>query len=639
MTDGARNALLGFVYQWVKTAELEVRRSSTALEDDDDFTFLARGRIESERFGQDAVNLLDSGSSRLATLIQYKHSSTGREVSLDDFIEMLEAFDRSKGAAKEESYDVDLYFLVTNRELTLKVQEVMSSKGTEEPHPHLVLRSGKRCQVPKGKKKWIERHGDAKAAASAWHRVVQRLIVKPNDGIEEGMSLLKSFGARHGVLQSEWEASLNRLYGAFVKETTSGVGVRVDDAWLRLHLVGDSDAAALDFNKIVEPHIATRCKVELQDRIQSQHSTPAEAYIERDVHREISEKLDRHPVVFVLGRGGRGKSLAVARYLESVSNERLVVSVAAQDINEAALVESITQLRLPKEWSNSPDRDLKHVFARLNEANGERRPLLLIDLDGLDEAGRHTRELKRLINRCWANDRIKDSPASIVATCRSETGEDPCEDLVKWLDMGPEPWRIMNRIGCVILDDFSERELSVAARQLNDEPEQRLLDALTPSRMVVLEMDVLAGPKDVEDHIIRSLLSPVVWGGYASLEKGMRDRVLDGDVEALNVLAKRLLRRFWQRCGLRDESLAKDIALGQQALRGVAVRHDGESSYANEDFTGACQEEGLGMCESQVLLKECLSYGVVERESKGSWRWTHPFVTSYLARGTKGGHA
>lgn len=282
---------------------------------------------------------------------------------------------------------------------------------------------------------------------------------------------------------------------------------------------------------------------------------------------------------------------------------------------------------------------MTHVFARLNEANGERRPLLLIDLDGLDEAGRYTRDLERLINRCWANDRVEDSPASIIATCRSETGEDPCEDLVKWLDLGPHPSRLKDRIGCVVLDDFSEHELSVAARRLNDEPEQRLLDALMSSRTVGLEMDVFAGPKDVDAHVIRSLRSPVVWGGYASLEKGMRDRVLDGDVGALDVLANGLLQRFWLRCKSRDESLARDLALSQQALRGVAVRHNADSIYANDDFIAACREEGLSIYESQVLSKECLSYGVIERESKGSWRWTHPFVTSYLARGAKGGRA
>lgn len=640
MTDGAQNALLGFVYQWVKTAELEVRRSSTASEDDDDFAILARRRIESERFGQDAVGLSDSGSSRAATLIQYKHSSTGREVSLDDFIGILEAFDRSRAEAEDESYDVDTYALVTNRGLARKVQEVMNDKGTVEPHPHLDLRSGKGRQIPKGKKKLIERHGSAEAAMAAWHRVVQRLDMKPNDGIEEGMSLLRRFGARHGVLQGkEWEMSLNRLYGAFVNETASGGAVRVDDSWLRLHLVGNPNAAALDFDNVVEPHIATRCKAELQRRIREQHSTRPSVYVERGVHNRIRECLSRHAVVFVLGRGGRGKSLTVARYLESVSNELAVVSAAAWNANEHTIVQSMTKLRLPNAESNGPDHDLSSVFARLKMANDNRRPLLLVDLDGIDEAPDQRDQLANLIRICWANGDVDKSPASVIATCRSETSDDPWKYIIRYFLMGSDSSRIKDRIGWVNLDDFNRAELSEAARRLNGEPEQRLLDALTSSRSVGFGMERFPGFKDVEAHVLSSLQSPIVWGGYASLEDDSdRDRVLDGDIAALDLLAEKLIESFWYRCWSRKRLVVSSRNLAEEALRRVAVRcSNGE--YSDSQFVEACKDAGLGHPESLMLSEECLSYGVIEQVGLGSWRWTHPFVTSYLARRANGGHA
>lgn len=195
--------------------------------------------------------------------------------------------------------------------------------------------------------------------------------------------------------------------------------------WLKEHLVGDPEAANLRFGCPFAPHISTACRIRLDQRTEVQHRIRPEFYLERQVQLALQTQLEQYPIVFVAGRGGRGKSLAVANYLRSVADQQLVWSEAAAIASEVELVRAVTTARLPGHQRGGMDRCLGDIRARLAVANGSRRPLWTIDLDGVDEAPEQFLQLRELINLCWAGGSCDASPASAVVTCRSETGRPP----------------------------------------------------------------------------------------------------------------------------------------------------------------------------------------------------------------------
>ncbi|QEL17604.1 hypothetical protein PX52LOC_04600 [Limnoglobus roseus] len=58
-------------------------------------------------------------------------------------------------------------------------------------------------------------------------------------------------------------------------------------------------------------------------------------------------------------------------------------------------------------------------------------------------------------------------------------------------------------------------------------------------------------------------------------------------------------------------------------------------SYTINDWDTA-SDEWLDKTEVKALYNECLSYGMVERNDRSTWRWSHQIVARYLATRTEG---
>jgi hypothetical protein len=626
MVDGARNALLGYLYQLLGTAVVSIRDVSSGS--DAWAQLIARvgqGEVVSEEFGQDAVVHPAARPSSGVTAIQFKHSSAaGKSIERTEFIDILFAFDQSRRYAAKSGVTIEHFALVTNRQLDAQVRAIFDHKINPTPHKSLKIKTTrKNGMATVTSTKWLTPYeGDKEAAAAAWHAIIRSLEVFSGECFEADVQRLREFAARYGVLDLEWGRCLDSLVGAFVRETSEGRTVRVTREWLKELLVGDREAANLRFGCRLTPHITTICLNQLNHKTTTQHKVSPQHYLERDIQQQLHAEMEQFSVVFVTGGGGRGKSLAVINYLRSVADKRLVWSEGADTASERQVVEAITSVRLPSGPLGGVDRSLGNIRARLETANDSRRPLCIIDLDGIDEAPARIAEIRELINLCWARGIPENSPASVVVTCRSEAGSRTKADLIShWLGT-PEP-DLVQGVGFVALDNFSVHELVDAARLLNGEPEERIIRA-SGAGMAGYAVYSAAVP----EKILLSLRHPVVWGCYASLPELDRNRVLDSNSSSLNSLAQQLHDRFFRRCQKRRSW--RNVQMLKRTLPEIA-RSTANSGppYPESTWDLAC-EQCIDSSEARDLYNESLSYGIIEQDSGRSWRWVHSFLVDYL---------
>jgi hypothetical protein len=240
----------------------------------------------------------------------------------------------------------------------------------------------------------------------------------------------------------------------------------------------------------------------------------------------------------------------------------------------------------------------------------------------VDEAPNEIQKLRRVINLCWANGNRDAAPASLLISCRTDRDVRNRNELVsKWIST-PQPDFVAG-IGYVEVDDFTPNELEELAVLLGGEPERRI----HPTTLAEGGLSL----RPVREEILSLLRHPVVWGVYAVMTETERSTVLDGEVTLLNHLARKLCERFRRRC--HNRRFWRDGALLQPALVAISqatMRPDIAQMYTQ----GQWDENGvmfLDRSEVKVLFSECLSYGLVERESKDKWRWSHRIVAEYLA--------
>ncbi len=622
MLDGARNALLGYLFQLLGTAAVVVREVATESGSGAELiTGVGERELRIEEFGQDATARPIASPSSDVTAIQFKYSTAGTEIGRSELIDILAAFDRSRHEAAASGVAIEHFAIMTNRRLDTASQAIVANWENSTPHSSLTLRTGKYGQTaPTVAKRLAPYGGDRDQAARMWHQVVQALTVQEGMVFDAELHRLRRFASRYGVVDSEWGGCLNRLIGALVRDTTEGRKVEVTREWLKVHLFGDAGATNLCFNSTEEPHISSICRTRLDHRMQLQHRICSEFYLEREVQQQLHSMLAQYSVVFVVGGGGCGKSLAVTNYLHSIADRQLVWSEGAAGANVNALVSSVTVARLPSR-QGSTDRTLEDVRARLSVANGSSRPLWTIDVDGIDEAPEQAHQLRELINICWANGDPKASPASIVISTRSTTGRFIEEELkAQWFDT-PEPDLICG-VGFISLGDFLDDELLDAALRLNGRPERRIVQTLSMDATTSRHYE-----DPIANELLQTLRHPVVWGGYASLSESDRSGVLDLDKARLDRLAKLLLDRFTRRCRLRR--LLCDEQVLDRALRLIARATTDQRRFTPIEWDQACVT-CLIESDARILYRECLTYGLIERDG-WDWRWRHHFLVAYLS--------
>ena len=276
MVDGARNALLGYLYQLLGSAAVSIREVTSAA---DAWAHLiarvGQGEVLIEEFGQDATVRPAHAPAQGVTAIQFKHSATaGSVIERDELIDILVAFDQARRDAAAESVIIEHYTIVTNRQLAPNAEVIVKHRGTT-PHRSLTLTATRGGEpVAATTRRLNPYQADNTRAAAAWHAITQSLTVLTGSTFEADLNRLRRFAANYGVLECEWERCLNWLVGALVRETAEGKTIEVTRAWLKEHLFGDGSTANLKFGSRFDPHISTLCRDRLDQQIQRHSIEP-----------------------------------------------------------------------------------------------------------------------------------------------------------------------------------------------------------------------------------------------------------------------------------------------------------------------------------------------------------------------------
>jgi hypothetical protein len=110
---------------------------------------------------------------------------------------------------------------------------------------------------------------------------------------------------------------------------------------------------------------------------------------------------------------------------------------------------------------------------------------------------------------------------------------------------------------------------------------------------------------------------------------------LDGQAEAIKMLAARFLRRFCTkmlrrgRIGGLDEGKLLDVlvTIASQCRSSSASRHTVASWIDTVSKSNWIRGEG----EARILYFEALSGGIILEDDRNHWRWRHDFVEAHLA--------
>jgi hypothetical protein len=633
--DGARNALIGYLYQFLGVAGLRVL--SVLSSDEELFCRglgdVPNGRLAHEAFGQDAAMQWPDGA---IVAFQFKYSWDGtKPLDKGDLHSILDAFDRSQSELSPPTTFTN-FVVVTNRQLELAVQGILAAQNEDEPPAGLL--PGPQSKL---RRNIDERHGKPEASVAAWRSILRRLKFKTNIPIGTWQSVIQSYGESLGVRPEELQPAIYGLIGELITKTTTGP-VEVSESLLKRNLVKASDARPLNYSRSGCAHEIARGCIETFMRDSLGVDPPT--LIPRRFLTALGEALTTYPIVFVAGRGGCGKSILAAQFLLNRSVSVFCLAQLAGFYKDGWLSQEFNRCRSQAERHLlAPDSD-EQVVARLRIANPNvPLPILLIDLDGLDEMPKTERSaVRQLIRLVRMQAEGGPPPVALLLTVRSERymAEETLLSLIaEWLET-EAPERHLQFVGAVDVLPFGPQELTDAAAALDQ-------NAATRIDRTLASMAAGGGPSEREGAVVgdpsppanravvEALFLPAMWGAFAKHTAQQRNAILDGESQALRALALGFVRRFCARANKRRPGVSEDQIMA--GLRAVAEASQiGPRVGLREDHWVTPAQRHWNRDEANHFYRDAVSYGLLAEESASGFRWAHGFVRDYLSQGATG---
>jgi hypothetical protein len=645
MSDGARNALGGYLYQIVAGAGLAARAVEVSDDERGELLYALiiearNARVLHEMHGEDLVLRREDAADNSGTAVQFKFSRHGaaEAITPSDVREILQAFHRCATAASAE-FPVTGYVLVTNRDLNDKIREHHGRRAT--PFDDLKRADRDWPNVPDGQKKEIEgAFGSVEAAARAWYAVFQNLSVYPRVGADHWLRALREYATARGLYDDEFEPALSRLAGDALRTTLQGPA-EFSRGWLNRCLIGFPDARSLRVSA-PDGDSARRAASEAVRRwLAASLGTPEQALVRRDHLKALAEKLAQHPIVLVLGWGGCGKSVLAAHYLLESAPSRFVAAVSARDLRAHWLGQEFDAWRGTVSGRHRPPHPADDVPGRLRHANPrEPRPILLIDIDGLDEQGDRSREdVRALLTLCRGLGDGGVSDMALILTSRSTapSADRARRNLIADLLSADYPGDVEGLFGVVLIDDFTEPEFAAAVLRHADAAVRGRLQAAAgtmsdaPPDTTLAESAVPPDAAPVPPEIVASLRHPVLWGVFSRLSVEDQHRVLDGAAPGLDRLAELFVERFCLKANRRRPTLQGERV--RRALVRIARSFPVQQPLARRQANWVTHAARLvTQDEAAFLFDEAVSYGMIREEELGQWAWRHPFLRASLTR-------
>jgi hypothetical protein len=638
--DGARDALVGYLYQLVGVAGLQARALNFREMNDELncelINWIRRGPLLHEIFGHDAAVRLD-GKGAVAIQFKYAWSAGSELIQPSDFHEILNAFDRSRREFLT-SDPITGYVLITNRTLHEDVQTLYEGREAA---------SAPKGLLPHGNSK-LAQHLDEiyqgrENASPHWHAILRGLIICQNIPLSQWTSALRSYAGSHGLDEREFSSALDRLIGNLLQATLRGP-VGVSPEWLNEQMVGVPDARPLCLTGGDSAREVAARGVE--QFIRGVAGVGPGALVRRRYLQQLNAEISQRALVFLTGGGGCGKSVLAAQYLLEQSSRALVFARAARELADRWLGRALRACRSPGHPDDLVCYADPDALSRIRHANpGAPPPVLIVDVDGLDEWNLHDRHaLDRLIEVVRGQGPERPAPACLILTARAGSSDPERSRRVlirDWLSC-EATGQLAGEVGFVFVDDFDLQELSEAAERMlvDDRLRHRIRLALSLQRgarqeTATLDENVLAGEVDahVSGELLASLRHPTLWGAFVLLPAEHQERVLDGSPAGLGTLSWRFLERFCLK--VRDRMGPHPVGLDRldQSLRQVG------GHFPDSPAVGGLNEHWLsplaGILDAFVarhLYDEAISYGLIREDEPGRWRWRHGFIGDCLRR-------
>jgi len=639
MADGARNALAGYLYQFVGAAGLVARaQRSKDAQDRRSTSFFAKLRgstVVHELADMDAAVLLNTIEA-VGVQFKYSHAPPPRAIDRQELIEILDAFHRS--AEREPQIQFIEYVLITNRPLQSAAKSLYDTREQATPDPSLSPKRGRLGKWSKAAKKALDSYGDEQQAASARHSILGKLVLHPISDYKDWERDVGEHASRFGTLPSEFGDALSHLTGQILHRSI-GAPLELTAEVLNRSLVGVPDDLPLGPSGATEGARAvaqSRCLEYIENLTHDQS-----LLIRRRFLDDLGRAVEQYPLVFIVGDGGSGKSVLAAQYLREMARDRFVAAISAADINESWPGREFNRWRSPNSHGELKVEAVDGLLTRIRQADREApRPILLLNLDGIDEI-QHRQAAKQLIEEFFRRRRDESSDAVLLVTCRSE-GTDVNRAMRKiistWLRT-EVPYKCENMVGKVVVGDFDVDELIRAADELGGPYRYRLAASLqAPSSDLPVEAIFVGdedfasgGPPVVRRDVAQSFLHPAMWQAFLEVGEDQRHRVLDGEPSALRPLADAFLDRFCRKAELRRPVLSGDRIIRALEKIGVGLSADHSVFDRDQDWVARAREL-VGDEEARQLFDEAKSYGLITETDQGRWSWRHAFVYDRLRR-------
>lgn len=630
--NGARNAFAGFLYQMIVdvgftllTFENNVRPEGPEI--DVIVGLVAKGFIEQERYHEDAiVRHLGLENLEGIALIQYKHSSltTPPPITESELLDIVNHLGRGWKSAEAAGERVTNFILISNRALGPSAQNLLDKAKRGEFDSHIGERE---CQI-----------------------LPSILVPTATDlGLETWMARIRLVGERFGLSEDELKRGFNEVLGHCLGQLGAGKMSTVERPEVLQMMVGSRTATPLvpEFVKLVTRAVAKQFLDELEIQLM----------IRRSVLDQISEAVIDNAMVALVGRGGCGKSVALAQWsMNQVSIEPADQNAFTHIAHSSSVMTDSWLADVISLWMNIRPTATQHqrdtpeqLIDRIIRANPKiSHPVAFLALDGIDECRdttfRAVNTICEFFFRLQKASRLhqKSPPANLIVTCRTK------EDLNMFLPTSVtgryDPWE---KLKIIEIPEFSDEELVQLCNdrtpalgdtlQKHMTRKRRIFTLNDPLSVLNDEMTVLSAPPihssspaGVTD-IIDCLMHPIM--AEAFVREADPNRVLSGDSKALHSLAEQFVSRFIRKVRLRltyppvlDDSLKRVLICIAQESSG----HKTSRFSQKEWVQAACKENILTERSSRDLYTQSISAGVIMEES-GQWFWRHFFVREYLS--------
>jgi len=644
MSDGARDALAGYLYQIVGAAGLSAR----AIERSDErgnltcaLVIEARGaKVLHEVRGQDVMMRREEADQNSGIAVQFKFSreGAGKEIQPTELREILNSFDHCRRQASS-SFPVTGYILITNRALGQSAQQRYNRRNT--PFSGLKPAETRWLSVPRAQTVRIKQdYHSTEAAAQAWYAVFERLTVYPRIQHDYWVKGLQEYARKRGLVEEEFAAALSRLVGEALGTTVQGIP-EFSQGWLNRCLLGFPDARTLELRAGADSAQQEANRIVLR-HLDESFALDESRLIRRQILNKVGEQAAQHPIVFLLGRGGCGKSVLALQYLRQEAQHQFACAKFAGNLADRWLGHAFNSWRCSQSALRLPDLSDHEVVRRLCLANPNAdRPVLVLAIDGLDEVSPLCRSpTRQSIDFGRSQDSARPSNVVLLLTARLE-GNDIQRALRKimadWLSTDI-PRHVVLPVGYVQIGDFSSEELSAAVQFLDTDVRTRLqttLILIDPENTASTSVNS-AQATDVSDgvanpEIIAALRHPVLWGEFSRLHAKEQLHVLDGNTLGLDMLADSFIERFCLKAQRRRDHLQVERVRSALVQIGIGVRHGQQLANRDTDWIHRASGE-LIQTDAVYLFEEAISYGVIRKEEGVQWAWRHTFVGDFLRR-------